>query len=536
MHIYLPRHFFLLLCLIVLSLNGYGQDSLKNLPEYSLPLTARKLVIAHNMTNIIRYKGHELEDSANPKYYSAVGNSSAPLGGLTQVKVMADSVMQNATLDEAVAFELKAAIKSGIDGFQFYYVLGAKDWDNIIKAYFRVADQQNLDFKFTFCISHPDGGNETAKIAEFAERINDIFRHVGRDNRHWLRTPDGRLVVYLWNGDGLADIPTTKNGLTDQYYIARAYKKLANAVNEKFACIFTINDQITTKKLNQYLDYFPATWIWTLTYRKPYIGELVAQTCAIRKRTFTGAVFGDFYTSKLLKKGTWEMYHKVGDAVKDGLAKVERRYLVTGLSYNFRKLLEFSIAKNVPIINVITWNDYPEGHHLAPEVNHNYGFSVLLNYYKSVWKGEISPYQHKDVAIVFFKKYRHDIKPSPYFIPVYNFEPGAVPQRVEDSIDVVTILSSKAVLKVNGQSLLVGAGLQSTKFAANLGAVTVEVSRANQLILKLVTPEWITNKPYRTDQLTVVYSSEDMAYHQALFGNMAPIYSKEYHQETKSKN
>ena len=502
--------------ILLISLPVSAQSDIKNLPEYSLPITNKKLVIAHNMTNIIRYKGHELEDSANPKYYSAINNKSAPLGGLTQVKVLTDSLMQNATLDEAVAFEMKAAIKSGIDGFQFYYVLGAKDWDNIIKAYFRVADRDKLDFKLTLCISHPDGSTEDAKISEFAERINGIMDAVGRDNPHWLRTPDGRLVIYLWNGDGLADIPENQKGLSKPYYIARAYKKLADAVHERFACIFTINEQITSKKLNQYLDYFPATWIWTMAYTKNYIGEMVANTCAMRNRTFTGSVFGDFYTSKLLKKGTWDMYHKVEDAVKDGLSKVERRYMVTGLSYNFRKLLEFNISKDVPIINVITWNDYPEGHHLAPEVNHNYGFSVLLNYYKNIWIKQQNI--TKDIVIILFKKYKHGIKPAPYNIPVYNFQEGAVNQKVEDSIEVVTMFVEPAILKINGETLPVKSGLVATRFASKPGAVKVEIWRKNLKILSLTSTEWITLKPYRTDLLTYICSSEDTTYQEYLFG------------------
>ncbi|MEI9956230.1 MAG: hypothetical protein WDM90_07995 [Ferruginibacter sp.] len=67
------------------------KDDFKNLPELSLPITAKKLVIAHCMTNIIRYKGHKLEDSCNPEYYSPENNISSSLGGLTQVNVMEDS-------------------------------------------------------------------------------------------------------------------------------------------------------------------------------------------------------------------------------------------------------------------------------------------------------------------------------------------------------------------------------------------------------------------------------------------------------------
>jgi len=99
---------------------GTADDKLINAPELSLPISDKKLVIAHCMTNIIRYKGHKLEDSCDPEYYSAEGNITAPLGGLTQVNVYSDLFLSGKTLDEAVEFEMTAAIKSGIDGFPFY--------------------------------------------------------------------------------------------------------------------------------------------------------------------------------------------------------------------------------------------------------------------------------------------------------------------------------------------------------------------------------------------------------------------------------
>jgi len=508
---------------------GYAQDSLKDLPEYSLPLTNQKLVIAHCMTNIIRFKGHEFEDSCNPAYYSTGSqNVSASLGGLTQVKPMEDTLLSKADLDEAVEFEMRAAIRSGIDGFQFYYTLSNTGWDDIIKAYFRVADKKHINFKFTFCISHPNGSTEALKVAEFAGRINSIMDEVGHNNSHWLRTPDGRLIVYQWLGEGLADIPADKQGLPDQFYIARAYKHLADDVHEKFACIFTINTEISKEKLDGFLDYFPATWIWTLPYSSDYIGNTVAAECKLRHRTFTGSTFCDFYTSKLLKKGTWDMYRNVNDAVNAGMPGIERKYVTTGLSYNFRKLLEFGIKQDVPIINVITWNDYPEGHHLAPEINHNEGFSILLNYYKSKWKHVPSPYAGHDVAIVFFKKYRHDIKPYAYDIPVMAFQKETINPVTEDSIEAVTLLKSRAMLTVNGKSVAVNAGFTSTKFPLKAGAVHVSVSRNGRQILKFVTPEGITNHPYRTDRITYTFSSEFNNFYKGLFPGFKPGYSHEY--------
>src|SRR5688572_24923065 len=85
-------------------------DILKDLPQLSSPLSAKKLVIAHFMPAIIRYKGHKLEDSCDPAFYSPDNNISSPLGGLTQVKVMSDEYLSEVSLDEAVEFEMRAAL------------------------------------------------------------------------------------------------------------------------------------------------------------------------------------------------------------------------------------------------------------------------------------------------------------------------------------------------------------------------------------------------------------------------------------------
>jgi len=53
----------LLLLFALFFADAQAQDTLKNLPEYSLPITGQKLVIAHCMTNIIRYKGHPVISS-----------------------------------------------------------------------------------------------------------------------------------------------------------------------------------------------------------------------------------------------------------------------------------------------------------------------------------------------------------------------------------------------------------------------------------------------------------------------------------------
>lgn len=519
-----------------------AQDSLRDRAALSLPLTDRKLVIAHCMTNIMRYRGHKLEDSCDPDYYPATGNITSVFGGLTQVKVLEDPVLKEASLDEAVEFEMRAAIRTGIDGFQFYYTLGNTGWDSIIAAYLRVATRKKIDFKFTFCISHPFGSTEKEKIASFAMRINRILDEAGRDNEHWLRTPDGRLIMYMWYGEKIADIPATAGGLPEAYYAARAYQRLGDALHEKLACVYSINENISQDKLVDYLHYFPAVWVWTLPWSDHYPGVRIAETCRTMHRTFTGSAFADFYTSKLLKKGTWDMYYRAEDAVAAGIGQVERKYITTGLSYNFRKLLEFGIQQDVPIMNVITWNDYPEGHHLAPEVNHNDGFAQLLIYYKHLWKKESPLTGDKEIAVVFFKKYTHDRVPRPYNIPVLAFQEETIPPVWEDSIEVVTLLHEPANLIVNGRGVAVVGGMTVTRVASQKGAVTVEVTRKGSpgtskdvpatgkdvTVLRFSTPEGITETPYRSDRLTYSLSSDYTEFYKELFGDRPMVSADEY--------
>src|SRR5262249_33576756 len=148
---------------------------------------------------------------------------------------------QNATLEEAVEYEMRAAMRSGIDGFQFYYTLGNDEWEkhnaHIIKTYFKVAKEKKLNFKLTFCFAHPSGMDENTKVAKLAGRVKKIMDSVGKNDPNWLRTPDGRLIVYLWYGEQLADLPpeNQRKGLSPQFYAARAYKKLADVVGDKFA-------------------------------------------------------------------------------------------------------------------------------------------------------------------------------------------------------------------------------------------------------------------------------------------------------------
>ena len=60
---------------------------------------------------------------------------------------------------------------------------------------------------------------------------------------------------------------------------------------------------------------------------------------------------------------------------------------------------------------MVTWNDYPEGHAVCPDLNKNFAFSTLLKYLSNEWKGN-PELNDREIGWVFYKKYPSSAKPS----------------------------------------------------------------------------------------------------------------------------
>lgn len=500
-----------------------------------LPLTSRKLVVAHYMTEMLYCDGARPGDIWDPAMYSRMG-PAAKLGGLIQTYPMAARFMKDASLEESVAFEMRAAMRLGVDGFQFFYPCVLNDkfmrrYGEIIKMFFRMAAERKLDFKLTLCLCDPDKGTEKQKLANWTKHIRDILSET-RDSPNWLTTPDGRTIFYLWCPDALSDCVDAHWQIVKQPErvadVAAAYERLARSVDLGVAYIYHVRWPKDPEHVKAALDHFPAVWGWTDSFRLDDGWEDVAALCRRRKRDYTQTVYPDYYTSKLYTKGKPpEMISRLDQALRLGRDRLERHTQVCGLSAVYRKLLARAVRTEASLINFVTWNDFPEGHHLAPEVNHNFGFSLILQHYANLWRGRPER-NRREAAVVLFKKYRHDAAVRPFRFDCRTKESFGR-EAEEDVIEMVTMLNQPAKVVVNGTSCgQVGAGLQVTRAPMRAGEVRVELTRNNQPLLTLTAPEWITDAPYRTDRLTYTFSSEFDTIFRDLFGDVAPIHSREY--------
>ena len=474
-----------------------------------------KLVLAHYMTDMVPQTNRRLIRWIDPELADAKG-STAALGGLHQTQPMAALHLRDADLTKAVDFEIRAARQLGVDGFQFYYPLGddtrvlTQVYNRIIRTFIQRCDARYTDFKITLCLSHPGTSrptNEAARIALWSPPIRDLVRATG-DSEAWLRSRSGALLFYLWVGDPLADgIRGLANTGSEIRRVAVAYGRLSNAIGTPIEYIYQVRRPVIDRSyVDSIVKSFAAVWGWTASDEHPAFWDYLAKRCREEGCLYTQTVYPDYYTSKVYRKGdTGHLILSTDQALRVGIAGLERHYRVTNLSQTQTQLLKRAIQHDVAIINYVTWNDFPEGHHLAPEVNHNFGPALLLRYFKRRWKSRATKVE-RDEAIVFFKKYRHDVQPQ------YAVALKIVSQNQnlagEDRIELVTLFTAPARCSLNGQSLgLVAAGMQVHSIASQPGPVRVRVVRNGRVIIRFQTPQVISERPLRTDRLTVSFSS-----------------------------
>eukprot|EP00928_Gymnodinium_smaydae_P017845 TRINITY_DN1680_c5_g1_i1.p1 TRINITY_DN1680_c5_g1~~TRINITY_DN1680_c5_g1_i1.p1 ORF type:complete len:600 (-),score=126.00 TRINITY_DN1680_c5_g1_i1:216-1991(-) len=500
------------------------------------PFTERKLVIAHFMTDLFFCKTFGFNANTNPEHYRPDGKAK-DLGGLIQALPMAAHYLRDkSTMEEAILYEMKTAKRLGVDGFQFYYPLAHENYvtliTNIIRTFFQVAAREKLDFYLTICFCLAENGTEEEKRARWVKHVGSILEE-HRDSPHWLKTTDGRTIFFTWCHDGLSD-KVDKHFMVVRdpegpRHVAEAYGKLFDELKLKHCIVYHLRWHDNPKFVEAVLDHFPAVWGWTGLYDPDDKWDAVIARCKARGRYYTQTVYPDYYTSKVYPKDKHgPMYHNMAPAAEAGVENLERHLQYCRLSHNFRNLWERALTSDASMVNMVTWNDYPEGHHLAPEINHNFGFALLHRHFAQRWR-EPSAKIDKESAAVFYKKYKSSVRPKWFDYHLHCKDSNG---SNEDGIEVVTILREPATLAVGEERLEVAAGLVATLLPMRAGPVSVQVLRGEEEILSFTCPEWITDEPYRTDRLTFAYSSDHLEVFRDIFGDVEPIVSDEYAQDS----
>ncbi len=495
-------------------------------------LLEKKLVLAHYMTKMVpspEGEGHW----ASPDLYDPKG-STAALGGLYLTLPMWPVLRPSMTLNEAADFEIRCAMAMGVDGFQFYYPFfetpgPPRDYNRIVREFLRVAETKYPGFKVSLCLSL--GGEfpklkEADRVAIWGTALRELLDETAASPA-WLRTRSGSLLLYHWATDGFADgvghIADTPDKVAK---VAGAFDRLALETGHPIDWVFHVRrTENDPPYLDAILKHFPAVWGWVESDDDPAFWDDLAKRCEKANVAYTQTIYPEYFTSKVYALGD-EHYRllPVKEALTLGAGGIERHYRQTDLARGQSRLLQSAIDRNAQIINYATWNDWPEGQHLAPEVNHLFGPSLLLRHYAAVWRGAPSPFH--DLGILFFKKHPSTASPpQPVTVKVKSRrnDPAA-----EDEVQLVTILSAPALCELNG----IGVGPVAPGFQISSlplpkeGPMRVRLLRESdgKAIIDFTTPIGITLAPFRVDRLTYSYSSNFEEEFRAIFGDaVAPI-------------
>ena len=501
------------------------------LPSAAGPLVPEgNLVLAHYMTKMVPCSSGE-RIWASPELYDP-GGSTAAIGGMYLTLPMWPVLRPEMSLDDAVDFEIRCARQMGVDGFQFYYpffnsVAPLRDYNRIVRAFVCIAEKKYPGFKVALCLSlggeHPEL-KEAQRVEIWGAALKELLDETAASPA-WLRTRSGSLLFYHWATDGFADgvghmSATPEHVAKISAAFGRLSKRSGHAMDWVFHVRRTENDPAY---IDAILKHFPAVWGWVEVDDDPAFWDELAKRCAEKGVAYTQTVYPDYFTSKVYALGD-ENYRMLSpsEAIKLGPQGIERHYRQTDLAKGQSRLLQSAIDRQAQIINYATWNDWPEGQHLAPEVNHNFGPSFLLRHFASQWRGQPSPL--KDQAVVFFKKHPSTAKPAhPIVVKVKSRrnDPAA-----EDEVQLVTNLTAPARCEFNGKDAgSVAAGFQITSLPLPKdGPLRIRLLRADggDALIDFTTPVGITRAPLRIDRLTYSYSSNFMEEFRGLFGDAKP--------------
>jgi hypothetical protein len=378
-------------------------------------------------------------------------------------------------------------------------------------------------------------------MAYYAKQIRKRLE-LDLDSRHWLKTPDGRFLFFTWGLNRIAEGVRSNPGFFDQPVenvrkAAKSFSVMTEKLGLPAAYVYHLQMQLPKPQqvrpfLNAVYDHFPAVVAWdeglqVADHNKRH--RIARELARRRDRTFIQRIHPAFMGSKVYSAKRNDVMYNAKQVMRTDGPMWRPSLSDPALSGAWRQQLRRVVEQDMAMINVQTWNDFFEGHHIAPSLNHNFGFSILLNYYKRRWKGKACKAAiDKEAAIAFYKKHPYDAQGSIAHIPAKPFpwqhlsptEHAELARELEDRIEIVTLLKEPATLHFRGKRIgRVPAGVHASHFPQTPGPVHARVVRDGEVVVELRSPEWITNAPYRYDRMTYVWSSRRNEIYHEIFGD-----------------
>lgn len=422
------------------------------------------------------------------------------------------------TLEQSVDLEMRRAIRAGVDGFAVDMWAGGEDaCKRVVDAMFRVAEENDYPFEISLCYDGEKRNLEGLKwLLETHGRSPKLARYAGKplilsynSLRHVIDDAADSLGVQPGPARrASSDLRTTPRGWRA---FADAYRRKEAVLGQpcvwefEIQCFFSNVQGRSEQELNR---------------------ALLPEAAAILGRN-------GLYVGGFLRVSNEEA---VADAVTQaGGGWIQPVYFqydnaVNGFTYgcsfegtsDLRLNWERARKYGSPFLQFTTWNDYTESTNLAPSYQLHYSIYDLNAYFVKWWKTGHPPEITEDRIYVTYRRY-------PLGARVFPFQdrPYASKRSV---LEICTLLKAPARVVVPGrdEGYDAPAGLFVKTLPLVAGPVDVRVERDGSVVRQLVSPEPVTDRPFR-DQLGMFsYSTEEERNWRADFGDVPMPSLSEY--------
>lgn len=403
--------------------------------------------------------------------------------------------------------EIRRAIRIGLDGFSMDAWAGQDGAKATLDALFKVAEEKDYPFQLTICLDpscHPASKSKDqpeAMIEDFAKSIKWLLDKHGQSPK--LARRDGKPLIF---GYSSRIVPRLK-GPEDQEQWAKipaAYREIERRVGTPLYFHYAMEHFFVGCELNRWPEsrppHEPGQW---------YVKATAAMAAAFPA---VGAFIDTDFTREIpamaaaAKAQGAEWQQPVWHEYQNMLGSL---HVEPGTDL-MRERWRLARETGSTLIQYITWNDYGEETNLAPGYHTRYAIYDLTGYQVQWWKTGRQPKPDHDRIYLTYRAYPPGSRSYPFH--TRRNAPGA--------IEVLTILTAPATIRLPGRDAgyEAPAGLHVQQFPLTPGPLAVTLERRGKVLRELVSPDVISERPFREDNAMFCTSTEEERHWRADFG------------------
>ena len=176
---------------------------------------------------------------------------------------------------------------------------------------------------------------------------------------------------------------------------------------------------------------------------------------------------------------------------------------------NLRNTWEIARKTGAELVQIPTWNDYPEGTSIAPSAGNGWSYLDMSAYYLSWYKTGSAPTIVRDAVYLTHRTQPAAALPSYPQTLLMKLRGGSSPAR--DTVEALTFLTAPGTVRVRvgtaSYTCEVSAGVDTCTVPLGVGEVSAVVERGGAPVTAVESPATVTKTPYVQDLQYVASAS-----------------------------